>query len=75
MAANLRYELLFHELGDYKGARQECMLTFEHNTFKNVGFGVGLNMIDMDVQAKTDEFRGQFDSNLLGLVGYLKVYL
>ncbi len=32
-------------------------------------------MIDMDVQAKTDEFWGQFDSNLLGLVGYLKVYL
>ena len=72
--ANFRYELFFLKLGDYKGARQEVMLTFEHNTFNNVGFGVGLNMIDMDVQAKTDEFRGQFDSNLLGLVGYLKVY-
>jgi len=72
--ANVRYELFFLEFDNYKGARQEFMLTFEHNTFKNVGFGVGLNMIDMDVQAKTDEFRGQFDSNLLGLVGYIKVY-
>ncbi len=72
--ANMRYELFFLEIGDYGGSRQEFLLNFEHNTFKHVGFGVGLNLVNMDFQAKNDQMRGKFDSKLSGLLGYLKVY-
>ncbi len=72
--ANMRYELFLIEIGDYRGSRQEFLLNFEHNTFKHVGFGAGINLVNMDFQAKNDQFRGVLDSRLLGLLGYLKVY-
>lgn len=72
--ALVRYELFFLDIGDYEGLRQEFLLTFEHNTFKNVGFGAGINLIDLNVRATSDDIRGELDSGLFGLVGYLKVY-
>lgn len=73
--AELRYEIFLLEIGDYKGSQQDFMLTFEHNTFKNVGFGVGLNLINLDIRANDENFRGELDSRMTGLLGYLKVYL
>jgi hypothetical protein len=72
--ALMHYEIFFLQVGDYEGIRQEFLLTFEHNTFKNVGFGAGINLIDLDIRATSDDIRGQLDSGLLGLVAYLKVY-
>jgi hypothetical protein len=73
--ANMRYELFFLELGDYKGTRQDFQLSFEHNTFKNVGFGLGFNFIDMRLRASDEQLRGEFDSSMIGLLGFLKIYM
>jgi hypothetical protein len=69
-----RYELFLLELGDFKGNQQDFQLLFEHSTFKHVGFGFGINMVDINVRAQDDKMRGEFDSRILGLLGYTKLY-
>jgi hypothetical protein len=69
-----RYELFLLEVGDYNGSQQDAQLLFEHNTFKHVGFGIGINTGDLNLRAKDEEFRGEFDSSVLGLLGYTKIY-
>ena len=50
------------------------MVLFENNTFKNVGFGFGLNSYSLNVTASGEKIRGQLDETYLGFLGYVKVY-
>ena len=70
-----RYELFMLEVGDYKGSQQDFQLLFEHSTFKHVGFGLGINTVNINMRAQDETFRGEFDSRILGLLGYIKFYL
>ena len=70
-----RYELFMLEVGDYKGSLQDFQLLFEHSTFRHVGFGLGINTIDTNIRARDETIRGEFDSRILGLLGYIKFYL
>lgn len=70
-----RYELFMLEVGDYKGSQQDFQLLFEHSTFKHVGFGLGINTVNINMRAQDETFRGEFDSRILGLLGYVKFYL
>jgi hypothetical protein len=72
---NFRYELFMLDLGEYRGSQQEIQLLIEHNTFKNVGLGAGFNLININVRAESENFRGEFDSRIKGIVGYIKIYL
>ena len=63
------------QVGDYKGSQQDFQLLLEHSTFKYVGFGLGINTVDINIRAQDDELRGEFDSRILGLLGYIKFYL
>lgn len=63
------------EVGDFKGSQQDFQLLFEYSTFKHVGFGLGINTIDANIRARDDKIRGEFDSRILGLLGYIKFYL
>jgi hypothetical protein len=72
--ANFKYELFMLEFGNYKGSQQEFIMSLEHNTFKNLGFGLGLNAINTNLRTQGDNFRGEFDSRILGLLGYTKIY-
>jgi hypothetical protein len=69
-----RYELFLLELGDFKGSQQDFQLLFEHSTFKHVGFGIGINTVDINIRAQDDKLRGEFDSRILGILGYTKIY-
>lgn len=69
-----RYELFLLEFGDFKGSQQDFQLLFEHSTFKHIGFGLGINTVDINVRAKSDTLRGEFDSRILGILGYTKFY-
>jgi hypothetical protein len=69
-----RYELFLLEVGDFKGSQQDFQLLLEHSTFKHVGFGIGINTIDINIRASNDTLRGEFDSRILGLLGYTKIY-
>ena len=70
-----KYELFMLEMGDYKGNQQDFQLLFEHSTFKHVGFGLGINTVDINIRAKDEKIRGEFDSRILGLLGYINFYL
>ena len=70
-----RYELFMLEVGDYKGSQQDFQLLFEHSTFKHVGFGLGINTVNINMRAQDETIRGEFDSRILGLLGYIKFYL
>ncbi len=69
-----RYEFFLLEVGDYKGSQQDFQLLFEHSTFKHIGFGVGINTIYINMRTNDDTIRGEFDSRILGLLGYTKIY-
>ncbi|WP_455201241.1 hypothetical protein [Kaarinaea lacus] len=69
-----RYELFMLQVGDYKGSQQDFQLLLEHSTFKHVGFGLGINTVDSNIRAQSDNLRGEFDSRILGLLGYTKIY-
>jgi hypothetical protein len=70
-----KYELFMLEMGDYKGNQQDFQLLFEHSTFRHVGFGLGINTVDINIRAQDEKIRGEFDSRILGLLGYIKFYL
>jgi len=70
-----RYEIFMLEVGDYRGSQQDFQLLFEHSTFKHVGFGLGINTVNINMRAQDETFRGEFDSRILGLLGYIKFYL
>ena len=69
-----RYEIFLLELGDYRGSQQDFQLLLEHSTFKYVGFGLGINTVDINIRAQDEKIRGEFDSRIIGLLGYTKVY-
>jgi len=70
-----RYEFFMLELGDYRGNQQDFQLLFEHSTFKHVGFGLGINTVDINMRAQDEQIRGEYDSRILGLLGYVKFYM
>ena len=69
-----RYEIFMLDVGDYRGSQQDFQLLLEHSTFKHVGFGFGINTIDINLRTRDDELRGEFDSSVLGFLGYTKFY-
>ena len=62
------------QFGDYKGRSTDTTLLLEHRTFKNVGFGTGINAFDMRVEGDGSDFTGELTFSYLGLLGYVKLY-
>jgi hypothetical protein len=69
-----QFQVFALEFGDYKGSTSDTQLLFEHKTFKNVGFGGGLNSFDLQLEADADDLKGEIASDYLGLYAYVKVY-
>ena len=69
-----RYEIFLLEIGDFRGSQQDFQLLLEHSTFKHIGFGIGINTVDINIRASDDSLRGELDSRILGLLGYTKIY-
>ena len=72
--AEFRYEVFALEFENYRGGEQDFLLLLEHNTFRNVGFGAGLNVVNLDLRAKDENLSGKFNSHITGLLGYVKFY-
>ena len=75
LEANFRFDLLYLESDDYDGYYQEALLGLEHNTFKNVGFGLGMKSSTIQLRGKEDDIDGELDTRVFGLLLYLKLYL
>ncbi len=36
---------------------------------------LGINSVDINLRAQDEQIRGEFDSRILGLLGYIKFYM
>jgi hypothetical protein len=72
--ARWQWQYFALEFGSYKGRSIDTTFQLEHRTFKNVGFGAGINSFDLRLQGDSSDFRGEIASSYLGLLGYVKVY-
>ena len=51
----------------YDGRLLDQWLALEHNTYKNVGFGIGYNDFNIDLDISDGDLRGRFDLDFRGL--------
>lgn len=56
-----RIDWLDVEVGNYKGVFTDAVVAFEHQTFEQIGFGVGANLFDLDLEAEDEDLTGQID--------------
>ncbi len=66
-------EVFYLEFEDFEGNLTDTSLNFEHQTWKNVGFGFGFNRIsfDLDADPSDEDFRGRFKNVNDGLRAYV----
>ena len=69
-----RFQWFALEFGDYRGVVQDNLVVFDYDTFKHVGFGIGLNIYDMNIEANGSDLRGELTENYAGVLGYVKFY-
>ena len=69
-----RLDVFALEYKDFKGSMTDIRLVLEHHTFKNVGFGFGLNRFDFNVEASNDDILGEIDNTYNGFLIYVTTY-
>jgi hypothetical protein len=62
------WEIFFLHYNDYSGTQTESNIAFEHQTFKNMGIGVGVNKYFLKLRADKNDFAGTIEN---GYTGYL----
>ncbi|MFQ5756772.1 MAG: hypothetical protein ACE5H7_11895 [Acidiferrobacterales bacterium] len=69
-----RLDVFALEYKDFTGSMSDMRLVLEHHTFKNVGFGFGLNRFDLNVEASNDDILGEIDNTYNGFLLYVTTY-
>lgn len=73
-------DFFYLEYDNYEGSIIDIRMAIEYNLFKNIGFGLGFEHLQVDVEAKGDsDFPGvNFNGNILfnysGVLLYTKIY-
>jgi hypothetical protein len=70
-----KFEWFTLEFDDYEGAFTDSLLSLEHQTFKNVGFGIGVNRLNMEVTAKDGDLRGEINTSTDGYLLFANIVL
>ncbi|MFQ5995252.1 MAG: hypothetical protein ACE5K1_09155 [Acidiferrobacterales bacterium] len=60
---------------DYSGSLVDALFGAVHNTFKNVGFGVGYNVMDLDVDSTDEDWTGRLDLDYKGVAAFINIRL
>ncbi|MFQ5995255.1 MAG: hypothetical protein ACE5K1_09170 [Acidiferrobacterales bacterium] len=60
---------------EYKGSLVDFLVAATHHTFKNVGFGVGFNSTQLDIDSTDKDFSGALDIKYRGPFLYARVRL
>ncbi len=69
-------ELLQVSVNDeFKGSIVDQLLTLEHDTFDNFGWGLGLNAFRLDMEVIDGGLSGDFEYAYQGLMLYMRMYL
>ena len=73
-------DMFYLELDDYEGHIWNFHVALEYNVFKNVGFGLGFDHLEVDVEAHKDtdipgvNFNGNINFLYTGVLIYTKIY-
>lgn len=67
-------ELFALDYGDWSGHAFDIEGDIEWNAFENVGFGLGLNYVDMGIEGKDNWLSGRLDYEYFGALIYTKFY-
>ena len=72
-------ELLYMRLSGYTGSILDVNIRLEHNTWKNFGFGIGLNMYKLKIKSEADgylglNFVGNIEMGYAGILFFAKYY-
>jgi len=72
-------QFFYLEIGDFRGAITDTLLAVEYMAFRNVGFGLNVENINIAVEAQGEDypnidFVGRFDYSYLGSMLYVKFY-
>ncbi len=69
-------DFFYLNTGNFEGGLTDLRSTLEHHTFKNVGFGFGINRFDLDLELESSDtdFVGSLKSGWSGFLAYVTVY-
>ncbi len=67
-----RGQWFFLKLDDVSGAITHAAVHLEHNTFNNVGFGVGYDWFDIDIDTNDSLWRGSADVQFKGPIIFVQ---
>ncbi len=70
-----RLDVFALEYKDFKGSMSDMRLVLEHHTFKNVGFGIAYNYMNLDIESTDEGFSGLLNIRYKGPYAYLRVRL
>jgi hypothetical protein len=69
-------DFFYLNTGNFEGGLTDLRSTLEHHTFKNVGFGFGINRFDLNLSLEDEdsEFLGDLQNTWSGFLAYVTVY-
>ncbi len=69
-------DFFYLNFGNFEGGLTDLRSALEHHTFKNVGFGFGINRFDLDLEFESSDtdFVGSLKSGWSGFLAYVTVY-
>lgn len=74
------FDLFYLQVDGYTGFITDARAAVEYNAFKNIGFGLGFDALNVSVESVQDtstpgvEFDGSIDFRYAGFLAYMKVY-
>ncbi|MBW8054320.1 MAG: hypothetical protein FVQ76_03315, partial [Nitrospira sp.] len=68
-------DFFYLNIGNFEGGLTDLRSALEHHTFKNVGFGFGINRFDLDLEFESSDtdFVGSLKSGWSGFLAYVTV--
>ncbi len=58
---------------NYSGSLVDALFGAVYNTFKNVGFRVGYNFMDLDIDSTDQDWTGRLDIDYQGVVAFINI--
>ena len=74
------YGILYLKIGDFTGAILDSRLALEYHVWKHVGFGLGIDRLQVEITAEDNnvypgvDFIGNLTFNYTGILLYTKIY-
>ncbi|MBL3590979.1 MAG: hypothetical protein JMN24_14455 [gamma proteobacterium endosymbiont of Lamellibrachia anaximandri] len=69
-----KLELFYIKIDSFKGNFSDFMTALEYRAFDNIGFGVGLNSINSDLELEEGDGLLSLDTTNLGALAYASIY-